>query len=434
MPRCKVAVLGAGSFVFGPSVLRQAYLEHGLDGLDLVLMDPDREGVELMADVGRRLAEHVGVRPHIAACTEYAPALDGADFVIVSAARQATRRWTMDAQAIHRHAPGHLITEFGGVAGTSYSLRQIALIHEIADAMRRHCPRAWLLDCANPLPRVCQAAQESGVHTVGFCSASLGAYQHFWRVLRGEQLSHPFAEAREAWFLTIAGVNHFTWVLDARDRATEADLYPQFRDRVASGDRTRQPRSAALLARTGFLPACGDGHTRDFLPPDDPPPAPPSLQRPPFHGNPEERQQNLDSLRAVADGREGFDRLHDCWEKPMRLVAAMAWGREGPLHAVNLPNEGQIDNLPRGVFVETPAQATTDGPRPWRGSLPDSIMPSCKHTARVTGAIVRAAQERSLTRLREAVDLDPTITDKAASWTALRACLAAHADLLPVYS
>jgi len=68
------------------------------------------------------------------------------------------------------------------VAGISYSLRQIALISEVAADMKARCPQAWLLDIANPLPRVTQAAHELGVQTAGFCSVSLESYAMLARV------------------------------------------------------------------------------------------------------------------------------------------------------------------------------------------------------------------------------------------------------------
>ena len=176
MSQAKAAIIGAGSFVFGPSVLKQAIIKHRLDGLELAMMDPNRAAVELMAGVGRRMARELGVKATITSHTDRETTLDGADFVICSAARELWRRFEMDCAIIRRHCPDHLITEFGGIAGISYSLRQIALIQEIVGDMKRLCPKAWLLDVANPLPRVAQAAHEEGVPTAGFCSVALSAY------------------------------------------------------------------------------------------------------------------------------------------------------------------------------------------------------------------------------------------------------------------
>ena len=57
----KVAVVGAGSYVFGPSVLNQIFREQKLNDVALALVDPDTETTELMAGVARRMAREEGV-------------------------------------------------------------------------------------------------------------------------------------------------------------------------------------------------------------------------------------------------------------------------------------------------------------------------------------------------------------------------------------
>src|SRR4051794_40162887 len=54
--RLKIAVLGAGCFALGPSVLHDALLAHKLPGVEIALVDDDEEAVFAMADLGRRMA------------------------------------------------------------------------------------------------------------------------------------------------------------------------------------------------------------------------------------------------------------------------------------------------------------------------------------------------------------------------------------------
>jgi len=429
MPDVKVAVIGAGSYVFGASILKQALLEHRLDGVELALMDVQPDLVGLMGGVGQRLVCELGLKSRVSVHTHRDAALDGADFVLCAAAAEIHRRFMMDCEAVARFCPGHWVTEFGGVAGTSYSLRQIALITGLADAMKLRCPSAWLLNSSNPLPRVCQAAHERGARTVGFCSVAVGGLSGVWHLLHGEWLPWPPTRAEAAWDVTMAGVNHLSWLIGLRDKATGADLMPELRRQIAeSGDASR---SFALARETGCLPMSGDSHIRDFLEPLGPPPP----HDAPHHGTAQEREARLALLREVADGRRAWDPLfeHAAWERPVDLVAAMAVGRPCHFHALNLPNAGQVPNLPRGVFVETPAEGTSGGPVPVAVELPASVAPYCERAARVTDAIVRAASERSRKLLREAVELDPTILDKRAGMQGVNACLEAHADLLPVF-
>jgi alpha-galactosidase len=433
MARLKIAVVGVGSFVFGPSILHQVIIEQRLDGIELALVDIDAEIVELMANVGRQMAQQAAVQIDISTHTSHAAAFEGADFVICSVARQGFKRFEMDYHISQRYLPGHLVTEFGGIAGISNSLRQIAMILELADDMHRYCPDAWLLDIANPLPRVCQAAHAYGIKTLGFCSVSQLAYSMTWQIFYGESLSYPFTRARERWNITLAGLNHFVWLVDFKEKDTGIDLLPSLRQALAEGHTSGNPMSEALARETGYLLVPVDDHTRDFLRPDltnmD------TTEHHPFHGSSADRRQRITQLQRIAQGEEGFEPLlqNPSWERPIDVIAALTFGKATALHSLNMINEGQVPNLPRSVFVETPCIVTQEGITPRTVVLPESVLPLCQRTALVTDTIVQAALKHDRALVHHAVELDPTVLDTAAGIRAIDACLDAHADMLPFY-
>ena len=73
MSELKIAVIGAGSYVFGPSVLAGAILGHRLEGAELALVDVDRQVLDLMAGVGRRMVREAGVAGRITAHADLLP-------------------------------------------------------------------------------------------------------------------------------------------------------------------------------------------------------------------------------------------------------------------------------------------------------------------------------------------------------------------------
>lgn len=433
MSTVKIAVVGAGSFVFGPTAIAGVIRDHELGDCELALMDVDAEAVERMAAVARRLATDLNRPVRVTAHTDRVPALDGASFVICAAAPQMHQRHQMDCQIIDRLYPHHLVGEFGGVAGLSYSLRQIAFIEELTADMRRCCPKAWLLVSSNPLPRVCQAAHALGVTTAGFCSVSIVGYSMLNRWVGGPRTNGTFeglVSLRKLYQAVIAGLNHFTWIVQAQEITTGRDLLPEIRRLTAAGQGVGQPNSEALLRQTGYMLASGDAHVQDFLSPPHSLPA----HHDPWHGDARERAERMQLLTDVAAGREPFFKLHTAWERPGDLIAGMVLGKPIELHSLNLVNRGQIPNLPQGVFVETPAVVDGDGPHPQSVTLPESILPLCRRTAEVTDTMVRAALRRSRSLVRKVVELDPTITDKAAGLAAADAVLAAHADVIGQYT
>jgi alpha-galactosidase/6-phospho-beta-glucosidase family protein len=97
---------------------------------------------------------------------------------------------------------------------------------------------------------------------------------------------------------------------------------------------------------------------------------------------------------------------------------------------LNLVNQGQIAELPRGVFVETPVMVDGQGVTPEPMTLPAPVAAYCRKTAAVTAAIVGAGMARKRELVREAVELDPTIVNKAAGWEAMQECMNADSDIL----
>jgi alpha-galactosidase len=427
----KIVIIGAGSFVFGPGLLHQAISENRLEHIELALVDPDSAMCELMAGVGRRMAREAGIPVKITVHGERSSALPGAAFVVCVAARQLFPRFSKDAEIIARYAPGHVHTEFGGVAGISYSLRQMALICEIADDMARYCPAAWLLNISNPLPRVCQAAYQRGIKTVGFCSVALASYTMARLILGKPEEHYPFAQGRSEWSITTAGLNHFTWLLALRNRETGEDLTARLLERVEQGASSGNPVSEAWMRETGYMLVPNDHHTRDFLRPS----ATTESMEIPSHGTLEERQERLNLLADVGRGDQPIDLLlaHVPWERPFDLIGALAFGRLAEFHSLNLINEGQISTLPRGVFVETPCRAKAGQIQPQPVVLPPTVRALCARTALVTDTIVQAWENRSRAILHQAIELDPTVIDKAAGISAIDACLEAHADLVPAF-
>ena len=112
---------------------------------------------------------------------------------------------------------------------------------------KQACPDAWYINFTNPMVRICDAINRySKIKVVGLCHQIHAGYGMAGYVLAdhlGIDIPEgPFSthadpkywrllgliarQAAEKIDIKAAGLNHFTWMVDIRDRRTGEDLYP----------------------------------------------------------------------------------------------------------------------------------------------------------------------------------------------------------------
>ncbi|MBO1913435.1 alpha-glucosidase/alpha-galactosidase, partial [Microvirga sp. 3-52] len=62
------------------------------------------------------------------------------------------------------------------------------------------------------------------------------------------------------------GINHFTWIVDIRDKRSGDDLYPLFREKEATYNPEYEKLSRFIFRHYGLFPTSGDGHLGEFFP------------------------------------------------------------------------------------------------------------------------------------------------------------------------
>jgi alpha-galactosidase len=423
----RVAIIGAGSFVFTLGLLYDLTTAYPVPGSTLVLMDIDGAMADVMARIARRMAADAGTTLTIEATDDRAAALAGADYVTTSVAAQIRSRWETDKAALHRHGIREITSECGGVGGLSYTLRQASLLLDIAHDMARLCPDAWLLNVSNPLPRVVGAVtRHTAIKTLGFCNASWGSDHGYENVagLLGRDVRDINAVS--------GGLNHFAWLLDVTDRWTGEDLRPAVDARLAAAPIPWAPVVMHYWRETGYFALTGDEHMGEFVPFE------PTLstEHVAHHGDATERAARRQALQAAADGTLAWQTLmhHRAWERPAEVIHALATGTRRRLDMVNLPNRGAIAGLPDDAVVETPAVVAGGTVTPLPLAMPDALADLWTRVSAVHGLAADAAATGDRTLLAETIDRDPAITDKRAAHAAIADLLDAHADLLPRFA
>ena len=424
----KIVLIGAGSYVFTPSTLHDLLCDHKLSDLELWLVDPDVELINDMAGIAKRMADESGVRVETHCVADRRDALSAADFVITSFAIQGAKRWETDRQIAERHGVFDPTGELGGIGGLSYTLRQVRVMLDVCADMAALCPKAWLLNVSNPLPRIMTAVSLfAPIRNIGFCNAAFGGVNPYESVAR--MLDRPW----DSFTAVSAGVNHFNWLLCVEDAATGEDLYPQVRDHMRTAGWPGQPLTTHCFRQYNYLPLPGDTHIAEFLPFD--------AERmkhcdAAFHGSPEERHRRRTELGKMARGEIGWRKLleHRSWERPADVIHAMITRAPLALPMVNVLNDGLIEELPGDALVEGPCRIEEGRlERCPVGPLPEAILPMIRTTAEVNTLAAKAAATNDREMLHAVIDVDPGIANKSGAHRAIDEMTNAHADLLPAW-
>ncbi|MCS7059567.1 MAG: alpha-glucosidase/alpha-galactosidase [Anaerolineae bacterium] len=440
----RIVVIGAGDVWVGPAILSDLFtVADRLRGSELWLVDADESAVALMARVAAHANDLAGRAFAISHTTDRRVALAGAHVVLLAATVDRLATWRLDWQLPLRHGVRHVRGENGGPGGLSHALRSIPLALSVARDVEELCPTALLINLTDPLSRVCLAlARHTRVRCVGLCSHGTEGYRLVNRVLG---LVEPIDQAEAARTeeieqkitLTIAGLNHFTFILDMRERASGRDLYPVFRERVR-----QMPPDFALLSRRlldafGLFCAAGDlrvgeflGFAHETIP----------LLGPDFAAYERQRGERLAQMHAVARGESSFDIQPDGARSAHLIVAvAEAYAVADPVSrlecTVSVPNGGCIGNLPAGAVVEVPAVVNRLGVHGASvGDLPAGLAALLRREIDIQELTVEAAVRGDRSAALQALLLDPHIHSYTQAEHLLDDLLRAHAKHLPQFA
>jgi len=457
----KIVVIGAGSASFGENTLSAILRTKRLRGSTLALVDRNEGSLDIVRRLADRLNHEWAAGFSIESHNHHSSALPGAEFV-VSAIEVGPREalWKSDFEIPLKHGVRQPYAENGGPGGFAHAARNIPAVIEIAQEMERICPNGWFINFTNPMTRICDAVNRySHIKVVGLCHQIYIGYA-FVGIALAQDLGIQIPDGLEGMHadfiqhhlrsqvihqtlprveLRAAGLNHFTWMLALHDKRTGEDLYPKFRERFAACDPNFEPLTRDVFDAMGLFPVPGDTHLCEYLPWISDPVKKPwekyRLRLYDWDSWSGFRDFSLDRLNDMAEGHltvEGL--LETDSEGAQELIETIAGAGSHDYLAANLPNTGQISNLPVGTIVETPVRVNGEGIQPIQiGSLPDGIAELCRRELAVGQIGVDAVMEGDREKALQCLLLDPVITDIATAEGILTDYLEAYREYLPQF-
>ncbi|HET9914106.1 MAG TPA: hypothetical protein VFQ13_19590, partial [Anaerolineales bacterium] len=432
-----------------------------LRGSTLALVDRNAGSLDIIHRLANRLNREWDAQFKISAHVDHCEALPESKFV-VNAIEVGAREnlWKQDFEIPLRYGVRQPYAENGGPGGFAHAARNIGPIIKIARDMESLCPEAWFINFTNPMVRICDMVnRHSRIKAVGLCHQIYAGY-----VMVGVALAkdlgievpdgltgmhaaidqHPIHHRLREQIVPLvdiraAGLNHFTWILSIHDKRTGEDLYPLFRKRFFELDPSFEPLTRDVFSAFDLFPVPGDTHLCEYLPWSS------DAQTKPWETYnihlydwdlfAAVRDFELDRLNEMADGKQTIEHLLDTdSEGALEMIENVAGAGTHYHVAANLPNAGQIANLPHGATVETPVVVDGAGIHPVHvGALSEPVAELCRRETIVAQLCVDAAVEGDREKALQCLLLDPVITDIGTAKKVLDDYLTSYKEYLPQF-
>ena len=390
----KVAYIGGGSRGWAWGFMTDLAMDGDICGT-VRLYDIDRSAAERNEIIGGKISAHPDAvsRWQYTVADSLKEALTGADFVVISILPATFEEMRSDVHLPERVGVYQPVGDTVGPGGFMRAMRTIPMFVEIAEAIRDHAPEAWVINYTNPMSLCVRTLYEvfPQIKAFGCCHEVFGTQKLLCKMLEVQE-GVP-GVTRQELYTTVTGINHFTWLTRATYKGVDLmPLYRRFAEaHWAEGFMDGQDDNWMnnsfkcahrvkfdLFLRYGAIAAAGDRHLAEFLPP--------------WYTRTPETVRDWKFGLTTVDWR--VDDLHQRLARSDRLISGEepvslnGSGEEGHLlikavlglgdlvSNVNVPNRGQIPNLPLGAIVETNAFFGLDRIEPvYAGPIPGGIRP-----------------------------------------------------------
>jgi len=207
MTAIKLGIIGAGSAAFSLRLVSDLCKTKGLSGSLVSLMDIDKDRLNAVHMLAKKFAEEFGADLRFETTTNVEDAIKDSSFVVNTAlvgghsyfeqVRKISEKYGyyrgIDSQEFNMVSDYYTISNFN----------QLKFMHDVAKAIERISPKAWLLQAANPVFELTNLITRTvPINMVGICHGHHGV----------DHIIEKLGLDAEKVEWQVAGVNHGIWL------------------------------------------------------------------------------------------------------------------------------------------------------------------------------------------------------------------------------
>jgi alpha-galactosidase len=406
----KIAFIGAGSFGFTRSLVRDILTFPAFSDCTLALMDIDDERLAYIKKAVERIIEEGKYGARVIATKNRAEALKDADGVVCTILAGGVNVWRYDVEIPKKYGVDINVGDTRGPSGIFRALRTIPTMLDICADIEKYCPEAIFLNYTNPMAMLCRAmkGKYSNINVTGLCHSVQGTAKMLARWIG--------APMEEVTYLC-AGINHQAFYLEYKWNGKDA--YPLIREAVKKPEiYNEEIVRNEMFIHLDYYVTESSGHNSEYNAwfrkrPD-------LIEKYCTHGtgwNPGTYAYILNDYLKREDSwknkiTEWLNQKEINLERGHEYAAYIfnAVFGDNTLFEFNgnVRNFGLIDNLPEGCCVEVPVIASKNSLRSIHvGALPQQLAVLINTSARCEELAVEGAIEGDPRKIFHAICFDP---------------------------
>ncbi len=400
----KITYIGGGSRSWARVLMSDLAKEKALAG-EVRLYDIDYEAARVNAAIGNALSarDDVPGKWRYLCFSDLEEALTGADVVVISILPGTLDEMESDVHTPEKFGIYQSVGDTTGPGGIVRGLRTVPMYAVFAEAIKRTCPGAWVINYTNPM-----AIALKTLYTVFPAIKAFGCCHEVFSTQ--DLLGEVIGRKKEEIYTNVVGVNHFTFITKAT--CDGRDIFPAYQRFVDKNYNSGYLRTGGepfpesyfgclnkvkfdLFKKTGAIAAAGDRHLAEFCPKNwylknEAQANSWGFNLTPVSYRKADLKERLLKTQKIYSQEEPFT-VDITGEEGVRIIKALVLGDEMVTN-LNLPNNGQIDGLSLGGIVESNAKIGKGYIQPVHaGGVPTPVRPHMEKALALQELVVKSA-------------------------------------------